>query len=77
MKLQAAKIIKVETGRTNKLMMFTSSNFWGMKFWEAKETIEGTFNQSRKVFTANDGRTFKISADFTAAENKTAAMAAR
>ena len=76
MKLQIAKIIKVETGRTNNLMMFTSSNFWGMKYWEAKETIEGTFNQSRKMFTANDGRTFKINSDFTATENKALAMAA-
>ena len=76
MKLQIAKIIKVETGRTNNLMMFTSSNFWGMKLWEPKETIEGTFNRSRKTFTANDGRTFKINSDFSATENKALAMAA-
>ena len=76
MKLRIAKIIRVETGRTNNLMMFTSSNFWGMKYWEAKETIEGTFNRSRKMFTANDGRIFKINADFTATENKALAMAA-
>lgn len=77
MKLQTAKIIRVETERTNALIMFTRSNFWGIKHWEPTETIEGTFNRSRKVFTANDGRTFKVHANFTAVENTTAAMAAR
>ncbi len=68
MKMQIAKIIKVETERTNQMMMFTSSNFWGMRFWDAKETIEGTFNQSRKVFVAIDGRKFTIRKDFSAVE---------
>ncbi len=68
MKMQIAKIIKVETERTNQMMMFTSSNFWGMRFWDAKETIEGTFNQSRKVFVATDGRKFTIRKDFSAVE---------
>lgn len=66
-KIQSAKIANIEESNGKMVyQFFFKSNYWGMKHWNVKEEIDGTYFPKGKKFVANDGREFQVQNTFTA-----------
>lgn len=65
-----AKMVKIESESTNEWRLFMKSNYWGIRFWNVVEEVEGEYDASRKTFAAASGRQFDVRPDYSGAEKK-------
>lgn len=66
-KTYTAKMVKIETANGMHWELFIRSNYYGIKFWNVIEEIEGEWSVGKKLFTAGS-RKFKVNQDYSAQE---------